>query len=91
MSSEPEQVRASHILVKHIGSRNPSSWRERTIIRSKEQALKRLAELKAKIDNGEATFEDVAKTDSDCGSAKNGGDLGFFARGDMLKEFSDTR
>lgn len=27
-SSEPEKVRASHLLVKHRGSRRPSSWKE---------------------------------------------------------------
>ena len=27
-ASKPDQVRASHILAKHSGSRRPSSWRE---------------------------------------------------------------
>jgi len=41
-----------------------------------------LAELKA----GEA-FEDVAKKYSTCPSSENGGDLGFFGRGQMVPEF----
>ena len=32
-------VRASHLLVKHVESRRPSSWREETITRTKDQAL----------------------------------------------------
>ncbi|KAF8226656.1 rotamase-domain-containing protein [Tricholoma matsutake] len=33
------QVRASHLLVKHRGSRRPSSWKEANITRSKEEAI----------------------------------------------------
>lgn len=33
------QVQASHLLVKHRESRRPSSWKEKTITRSKEEAL----------------------------------------------------
>lgn len=35
----PEEVQCSHLLVKHSGSRRPSSWREENITRSKEDAL----------------------------------------------------
>ena len=35
----PEEVQCSHLLVKHSGSRRPSSWREESITRSKEEAL----------------------------------------------------
>lgn len=34
-----EEVQCSHLLVKHSGSRRPSSWREQTITRSKAEAL----------------------------------------------------
>lgn len=34
-----DQVRASHLLVKHNESRRPSSWRTEKITRSKEEAL----------------------------------------------------
>ena len=36
-----------------------------------------------KIVSGEATFEDLASKYSDCSSAKRGGDLGPFGRGQM--------
>ena len=38
-SDTPEEVQCSHILVKHEGSRRPSSWREDKITRSKADAL----------------------------------------------------
>ena len=34
-----DQVRASHLLVKHTGSRRPSSWKQEVITRSKDEAL----------------------------------------------------
>ncbi len=39
----PATVRASHILVKHAGSRRPASWRADPITISKEEALEKLA------------------------------------------------
>ena len=34
-----QQVRASHLLVKHRGSRRPASWKEPVVTRSEEEAL----------------------------------------------------
>lgn len=36
---ESDQVRASHLLVKHTESRRPSSWKQDKITRSKDEAL----------------------------------------------------
>lgn len=36
----PDKVKCCHILVKHAGSRNPSSWRTDKITRTKEDARK---------------------------------------------------
>ena len=38
----PDRVQCSHLLVKHSGSRRPSSWREENITRSKDEAIKLL-------------------------------------------------
>ena len=89
-SSEPAQVRASHLLVKHRDSRRPSSWREENITRSKEEALDILAGYRRQIVNKEATFEELAGKYSDCSSAKKGGDLGMFGKGQMQKPFEEA-
>jgi peptidyl-prolyl cis-trans isomerase C len=71
---QPEQVRASHIL-----------------IRTAEPDAKAKAEAILKELRGGADFAQVAKAKSqDPGSAVKGGDLGFFARGRMIKPFEDT-
>ena len=66
--SNPEQIRASHILV------NSSELAE---------------EIIAKLDSG-ADFADLARNYSIGPSSSNGGDLGFFGRGQMVPEFEDA-
>jgi hypothetical protein len=49
-----------------------------------------LEQLRTRIQGG-ARFEDIARQFSqDPGSAQNGGDLGFFARGDMVQPFEEA-
>ena len=48
---------------------------------------KEAADLKAKIQAGEMKFEDAAAQYSECPSGSRGGDLGYFGRGMMVKEF----
>lgn len=45
--------------------------------------------IESKINNGEC-FETLAKKYSKCPSGENGGDLGYFERGQMVKEFEDN-
>ncbi|EGD82003.1 peptidylprolyl cis/trans isomerase [Salpingoeca rosetta] len=91
---EPEQekktVTASHILCKHRDSRRPSSWREQNITRTKEEAIDIIKKHRQDIVDGKVTFEDVARTESDCSSAKRGGDLGPFTHDKMQKPFADA-
>ena len=46
--------------------------------------------LREKIANKEVEFADLASTESDCGSAQSGGDLGWFGRGEMQKPFEEA-
>ena len=50
---------------------------------------KEAEEVKSKLDAGE-NFEDIAKEVSKCPSSAKGGDLGFFGKGQMVKEFEDA-
>ena len=44
------------------------------------------AEFRASLVSGEAGFAELASKESDCSSAKRGGDLGLFGRGQMQSE-----
>ena len=47
-------------------------------------------ELKSQIEAGATDFADCAKKFSQCPSGKQGGDLGSFSPGQMVKEFDDV-
>ena len=88
------RVRASHILCKHTGSRNPVSRRTgQAITIPMESALEEIkgfiAQLKASPSLKD-TFALIAKNRSDCGSFSKSGDLGYFEKGQMQKPFEDA-
>ena len=56
------------------------------LVNSESQALR----LKKEIDAGEITFQDAAKKYSQCPSGQNGGDLGYFGRNQMVREFENA-
>ncbi|WP_326939620.1 peptidylprolyl isomerase [Actimicrobium sp. GrIS 1.19] len=70
-----QQTHARHILIK-----------VNTIVTSAE-ALRKLTDLKARLDNKAATFEELAKLYSNDLSASKGGDLGWIYPGDTVPEF----
>jgi parvulin-like peptidyl-prolyl isomerase len=70
----PELVRVKHI-VKHV---NESA--------TEQQALAAIRDAEQELSGG-AAFEDVADRHSDCKG--NGGDLGYFPRGEMVPEFDE--
>lgn len=95
-SNAPSQVRVLHILKKHKGSRRPASWRNPKITATLEESkaeLEGLVEILHESTTPEelqATFMELARTESDCSSAKRGGDLGFFGRKKMQPPFEDA-
>lgn len=86
--SSTEKVRGSHLLVKHQGSRRPASWKdpEGRIIRktTRDDAVAKLMQFKSDIESGRATLADLATQNSDCSSAKRGGDLGTCLRSTLI-------
>jgi peptidyl-prolyl cis-trans isomerase C len=46
-------------------------------------------DLKKRIEGGEG-FADIAKQNSSCPSGRDGGDLGWFSKGQMVKPFEDV-
>ncbi|MBF5005628.1 SurA N-terminal domain-containing protein [Diaphorobacter caeni] len=80
--SGKEERRASHIL---ISASKDASSADREKAKAKAEAI--LAEVR----KNPGSFADVAKKESeDPGSAKSGGDLGFFSRGSMVKPFEEA-
>ncbi|KAI0382718.1 rotamase-domain-containing protein [Hypomontagnella monticulosa] len=90
-TNRPEgKIRAAHLLVKHRDSRRPASWRESKITRTKEEAMAIIKNHEEKIKSGSVSLGELAMTESDCSSARKRGDLGFFGKGDMQKEFEEA-
>jgi parvulin-like peptidyl-prolyl isomerase len=73
----PEQVRASHILLKTEG-------KDDAVVKAKAEEV--LKQAKAGADFGEL----AKKNSEDEQSAKNGGDLDYFGRGRMVPEFDQV-
>lgn len=70
-----QQTHARHILIKV------------TPTMSAADAKRKLLELKERLDNKAAKFEDLARLVSNDGSASKGGDLGWLYPGDTMPEF----
>jgi peptidyl-prolyl cis-trans isomerase D len=77
----PEQVRARHILLS-IGA--DASEEEDAAVQL------RATEILTQISEGADFAALASELSEDSGSKTNGGDLGFFARGQMVKEFEDA-
>ncbi|QTQ32630.1 Putative peptidylprolyl isomerase [Aromatoleum bremense] len=76
--AQPEQIKAQHVLIKSEG-------------RSKEEALALAKQVAAQAKKDGQDFGKLAAEFTEDPSGKaNGGDLGFFARGSMVKPFEDA-
>jgi len=75
VKSKNEQVKASHILIKLSGDDKADQ--------------KKANDIYNELIKG-ANFESVAKLKSQDGSASQGGDLGWFGKGQMVKAFEDA-
>src|SRR5574344_1384701 len=96
----PDKVRASHILItansdaikEELKSKNKDLSTEELQKKVNEEMnnrLKRAEEILAKVKNNPQDFAKVAREMSeDTMSAKQGGDLGFFAQQEMVEPFS---
>ena len=56
------------------------------LVKTRPEAVK----IRKEIVNGDISFEDAAEKYSLCPSSLNGGDLGYFKRGQMVQPFSDV-
>ena len=78
-------VRASHILIAYNGSQGSNPQITRTKNEAKNEANRILKLARSNPDN----FSSYALDFSDGPSKSNGGDLGFFQEGNMVKPFND--
>jgi len=78
MFQEPESIHAKHILITPSKSGDPN--KAKATAKAKAEGI--LKKLKAGAD-----FNDLAKKDSNCPSAPNGGDLGTQPKGSYVPEF----
>lgn len=79
---QPEERRASHILIMVDAKASPAD---------KAKAKAKAEAVLKEVQQNPGKFADIAKRDSqDPGSAAKGGDLGFFAKGAMVKPFDDA-
>jgi peptidyl-prolyl cis-trans isomerase D len=79
------KAKASHILISWEGTKLPNKKEKRT----KEQAKAKADMLLAQVLANPGSFMMLALTNSDDSSAQQGGDLGYFGPGQMVKPFND--
>jgi peptidyl-prolyl cis-trans isomerase C len=80
MFKQPEQVKASHILIKVDAG---------AVEAQKKEARQKIENVQQKVKNGD-DFAQLAKEYSEGPSKTRGGDLGYFQRGQMVKPFDDA-
>ena len=79
-------IKASHILITSEATNDMTDDEKKKF---ENDAYNKAKEVIKKLDEG-AKFEDLAKEYSKDGSANDGGNLGYFNRGDMVSEFEEA-
>ena len=88
-----ESVSVSDEEVKDYYEQNKAQFVKGATVNAKHiltDSEEKCAAILESIVNGEKTFEEAAKESSTCPSGANGGDLGEFGKGQMVKEFEDA-
>lgn len=80
MFTQPDQVRARHILISTQGIED-----EEAVLEARDRA----EDLRGQLDDG-ADFAELAQEHSEGPSASRGGDLGLFGRGQMVPPFEEA-
>ena len=78
-------AKASHILIAYKGAIRAAP----TVTRTKEEAALQAADILAQVQANAGSFMMLAFTNSDDSSKQQGGDLGYFSKGQMTKKFND--
>ncbi|MBZ5608142.1 MAG: peptidylprolyl isomerase [Acidobacteriia bacterium] len=85
---EYEQIKASHILIRYKGSPVPARPNQKDL--TEEEALAKAQAISKQLAGG-GDFATIAKAESDdSGTARNGGTLTPFGRGEMVPEFEQA-
>ena len=86
--SSEEKVQARHILISFKGARNAGVEANK---RTKADALEKAKEILKQTKAPNADFATIAKNNTDEQTGKEkGGNLGYFGKNDMVKEFSEV-
>jgi len=89
MFKQPEEIKASHILISVEEDTTIRDAKKRAKKADKE-AQKRVKELQKRIKKGDDFAELAKKFSKDTATREKGGDLGYFPRGKMVTEFDQV-
>jgi peptidyl-prolyl cis-trans isomerase C len=78
---EPEQIRIDHIVLRMSQTATEQEQIE---------AIEKLSNIRDQVEKKEASFAELARTQSEDVTAENGGELGYFKRGQLIKPFEDA-
>ncbi len=100
---EPEQVHARHILVridrqkflnkeaiKDADKAQKEKLEKEAEAKAEAEAMEKIKKIKEKLNKKDADFAKIATEFSEGPTAPKGGDLGFFSKKRMVKEFSEV-